>query len=205
MKKNFTAWLQVQWIKVSLFKIFASRTPFVYSYFKISFKHEIVRWQWLLYGHESFKNWMARDFFSDLLSKSHPWLLANNDEKQVIKLPNQLVYLWAAEDINWGAKDELCSMTMPVWSHWMSYSPDVLIAIFLKHCTWFYLCCFPWHQCKFSRQNTKSHSTKRLMQKLPITLFPNSWQLLQWSLVSTHIGLPDEAVTAFCSSCEMEW
>lgn len=85
------------------------------------------------------------------------------------------------------------------------YSPRALTVIFSKHCTQFYLCSFLWHQCKFSRQHTKSDSTNGLMQKIHRALFPNPWQLLQWSLVSTGIGLPDEAVTAFCSSCEMEW
>lgn len=51
----------------------------------------------------------------------------------------------------------------------------------------------------FCRQHTTSDSTNGLMQKLPIALFPNSRELLQWSLVSTCIGLPDEAVTVFCS------
>lgn len=165
----------------------------------------MFRWQWLLYSHESFKNGIARGLFNYLLSKNHPWLLANNGEMQVTKPPNQPGHLWAAEDLNWGVEEELCSMIMPVWSHWMFYSPNVLIVTFSKHCTWFDLCSFPWHQCKFTRQYTKSDSTNGLVQKLPIALFPNLWQLLQWSLVSTHIGLPDEAVPAFCSSCEMEW
>lgn len=164
----------------------------------------MVRWQWLLYSQESSKNGMARGLFNYLLCRNHPQLIRNDGEMQVTKPPNQLVQLWAAEDLNAGAVEELCSMIVPVWSHWM-FSPNVLIVTFSKHCTWFYSRSFPLHQHKFTRQYTKSDSANGLVQKLPIALFPNLWQLLLWSLVSTCICLPDEAVTAFCSSCEMEW
>lgn len=165
----------------------------------------MVMWQWLLYSQESSKNGMARGLFNYLLCRNHPQLIRNNGEMQVTKPPNQLAHLWAAEDLNAGAVEELCSMIVPVWSHWMFYSPNVIIVTFSKHCTWFYSCSFPLHQHKFTRQYTKSDSANGLVQKLPIALFPNLWQLLLWSLVSTCICLPDEAVTAFCSSCEMEW
>lgn len=121
-------------MKISLIKIFVSRTPFLSSYFKMSCDLEIqlgdsgsctvmshLRMGWL------------KGLSNDLLSKSHPCFLTNNYKKQVKKPPNQLVHLWAADLRSWGVEeDELCSMMLLVWSQWMFHSPDVLIVTFFK-------------------------------------------------------------------------
>lgn len=160
-------------MKISLIKIFVSKSPFLYSYFKMSCEPE--KW----WGDSGLCTVMShlrmewhKGLSNDLLSKSHPCLLTNNCTKQVKKKPKRACALASCSRF-----EVLKKKNCAAWSQWTCHFPDALIVTFSKRYTRFYACSVPWHQCESSSQHTKSDSFLQTCTSAGASFTEHSFQL----------------------------